>query len=361
MTNSSPSTQPRARRRRIAAVVAVTLVATLVLAAAAATFLFVAQLERPFWAGAAGERFVEVPPGASVSAIAGRLVEAGIVRDRWVFRLAVHLRDAERALKAGEYRFDRPATPFEVVDRLARGDVFLRPITFPEGLTLSEMAEVYAERGLGDAAEFIRAATAQAALVHDLDAEARDLEGYLFPETYTLPRSAGADGLVAMMVARFRAVLGEAQRAAPPGTGRSVRHVVTLASLVEKETAVAEERPVVAGVYANRLRIGMGLQCDPTVIYALQKAGRWTGNLRRDDLRIDSPYNTYRYAGLPPGPIANPGRAAIEAALAPAAVPYLYFVSRNDGSHMFARDLAQHNRNVRAFQVEYFRRRAGKD
>jgi UPF0755 protein len=247
-------------------------------------------------------------------------------------------------------------TPLEIVDTLARGDVYLRTITFPEGLTLREMAALYETRGFGTAGDFATAAAGLTALVADLDAEAGDLEGYLFPETYALPRRADADALVRLMVSRFRDVWQEVGASLPSGHARRVREVVALASLIEKETALPEERPIVSAVYANRLKRGMGLQCDPTVIYALQKAGRWTGNLRREDLRIDSPYNTYRYAGLPPGPIANPGRAALEAALAPSAVPYLYFVSRNDGSHVFASTLAAHNRNVREFQVEYFRR-----
>jgi UPF0755 protein len=157
------------------------------------------------------------------------------------------------------------------------------------------------------------------------------------------------------MVTRFLQVLTPDLRTAAEGRGLSVRQLVTLASIVEKETARAEERPLVAAVYANRLKIGMGLQCDPTVIYALQLAGRFDGNLRRDDLSFDSPYNTYKYAGLPPGPIAAPGKGALEAAARPADAPYLYFVSRNDGSHEFARTLEEHNENVRKFQIQYFR------
>ena len=193
-----------------------------------------------------------------------------------------------------------------------------------------------------------------------IDPAARDLEGYLFPETYPLPRHTDAPTLVRQMVARFDHVLTPELRATLHAQGLSVRQAVTLASIVEKETARAEERPVVAAVYENRLRIGMALQCDPTVIYALQRAGRYDGNLHRDDLSFDSPYNTYRYPGLPPGPIASPGRGSIEAALHPADVDYLYFVSRNDGSHEFARNLDDHNRNVQKYQVQYFRESDGR-
>jgi UPF0755 protein len=191
--------------------------------------------------------------------------------------------------------------------------------------------------------------------VRAIDALATDLEGYLFPDTYTLPRRTTADQLIARMVARFDKSLTPEIRQQAAERGLTVRQLVTLASLVEKETAKPEERPLIAAVYWNRLKIGMGLQCDPTVIYALERAGRYTGNLTRADLQFDSPYNTYRYAGLPPGPIAAPGRASLQAASEPADVTYLYFVSRNDGSHAFASTLAEHNRNVQEWQVRFFR------
>jgi UPF0755 protein len=258
-------------------------------------------------------------------------------------------------LQAGEYRFINPASPLEVAERLARGDVFTRAVTFPEGLTIWEMAETFARGGLGTANEFERAA-ANATLVNALDPGADSLEGYLFPDTYALPRRAGADAVVAAMVGRFERAFDEPLRAAARAAGLSLRDVVTIASLVEKETAAPEERPIVAAVYRNRLRIGMLLQCDPTVIYALRRRGEWRGNLTRAHLQMDSPYNTYRYAGLPPGPIASPGRASLDATLHPADVRYLYFVSRNDGTHAFATTLAEHNRNVAEWQVRYFRR-----
>ena len=227
-------------------------------------------------------------------------------------------------------------------------------MTFPEGLSIHEMGKLFESRGFGAAASF-EAAARNAKLVAALDPEAPDLEGYLYPETYPLPRRANAELLVRSMVARFEQVFGPDLRQAAAGRGLTVRQAVTLASLVEKETARPEERPTVAAVYLNRLKIGMGLQCDPTVIYALQKAGRYTGNLTRADLAFDSPYNTYKYAGLPPGPIAAPGRPSLEAVLKPAEVDYLYFVSRNDGSHVFSTTYDEHRAKVRAFQVEYFR------
>jgi UPF0755 protein len=240
-------------------------------------------------------------------------------------------------------------TTRDVIDKIARGDVFLRPITFREGLTVRQMAEIYQRDGGGSKADFLRSSQ-NGALIHDIDPAAQDLEGYLFPDTYTLPRRATADQLVQRMVTAFRDVMTPdlVQKAA--ARGLSVRELMTLASLVEKETAKPGERPIVAAVYTNRLKIGMGMQCDPTVIYALERAGKYDGNLTRENLQFDSPYNTYRYAGLPPGPIAAPGRASIEAAASPAEVPYLYFVSRNDGSHVFSATLDEHNRNVYEYQ-----------
>ena len=303
------------------------------------------------------ERIVDIPAGTGTGAIGRRLTEAGIVRDPFTFRIALLWSGRSRALQAGEYHFDRPLAPIDVVDRLASGDVYARRITFPEGLTLQEMARVYEMRDFGSAASFLEAVR-DASLIRDLDPRATDLEGYVFPDTYALPRGTPARRLIELMVNRFRAAYDDDLQQQAREQALTTREVVTLASLVEKETARADERPLVAAVYRNRLKLGMGLQADPTVVYALLRAGRYTGNLRREDLTIDSPYNTYRYAGLPPGPIASPGRASLEAAVRPASVSYLYFVSRNDGSHVFATTLAEHNRNVREFQILYFRRNA---
>jgi UPF0755 protein len=327
-----------------------------VVGAAVLGWLFFRGLQEPYRGFAGDEQFVEIPAGTGTAGIGRLLVGAGVVPDELTFRLAVATSGQAARLQAGEYRFAEPATPMAVVERLARGDVFVRRLTIREGLTIAEMADVFEARGFGRAADFT-AAAADPAPIADLDPEARDLEGYLFPETYTLPRTATAATLVARMVDRFRSVAGPEFRRAARESSLTLRQVVTLAALVEKETGAAEERPLVAAVYRNRLRIGMPMQADPTLIFALMKAGRYDGNIRKADLMFDSPYNTYRYRGLPPGPIAAPGRAALEAVLAPAAVPYLYFVSRNDGSHAFADTLTEHSRNVRRFQVEYFRAR----
>jgi UPF0755 protein len=300
------------------------------------------------------EQFVEIEPGARTGAIGARLVERGVVGDSWTWRIALWRSGNATRLRAGEYRFDSPMTVDEVIAKLVRGDVYARAVTFPEGLTIRQMARTFAARGLGTAEAFEEAA-ADGSPVRGLDPAARDLEGYLFPDTYQLTRHETARDLVAEMVRRFEAVWTPALQAEASALGLTTRQAVTLASIVEKETAQPDERATVAAVYHNRLKKRMGLQCDPTVIYALERAGRYDGNLTRDNLRFDSPYNTYRYAGLPPGPIAAPGRQALEAAVRPAPVPYVYFVSRNDGTHAFASSLDEHNRNVSAYQVVYFR------
>jgi UPF0755 protein len=326
----------------------------LVLLCAGAGAWFYTGVDRPFKGYAAQEQFVEIAQGAGSAAIAKRLADAGVVRGVNTFRLALWITGQGRRLQAGEYQFDRPLSARQVVDKIARGDVYVRPITFPEGLTLKQMAALYESKGFGEATAFVAAAS-HGELVHTIDPEAKDLEGYLFPDTYALPRTATAEQLVARMVSGAMKALSADIVDSANARGLSVRRLVTLASIVEKETGNKEERPLVAAVYTNRLKIGMGLQCDPTVIYALERAGRYNGNLTRDDLQFDSPYNTYRYAGLPPGPIASPGRASLAAAANPASVPYLYFVSKNDGSHAFAETLEEHNRNVQQYQVKYFR------
>ncbi len=333
----------------------VALLAVLVLVAGAgATAWLAARLREPFQGYVGPEQFVDIPAGSSSTDIARRLMDAGVVRDLLTFRVALWRSQHARTLKAGEYRFDRPMRAADVIEKLAKGEIYERLITFPEGLTIREMSAIFESRGFGPASTFIEAA-GEKALISALDPLATDLEGYLFPDTYSLPRRAGASRLVGMMVERFRGAFSDDLRSEARQQSRTIREIVTLASIVEKETARAEERALVASVYRNRLKIGMGLQCDPTVIYGLQRAGRYDGNLTHEDLGFDSPYNTYKYAGLPPSPIASPGRASLEAALRPAASEYLYFVSRNDGTHVFARTLDEHNRNVHEYQIQYFR------
>lgn len=293
---------------------------------------------------------IEVPSGMSALAIYARLEAAGVLADARLARLFHRLVMKEAPLQAGEYRFERPLTPRQVFDKLVNGEVILEQVTVIEGLTFMETADLLAARGFGDRDELIRLMS-DPAPIRDLDPEATNLEGYLFPDTYSFPRRRTERQVVDAMVTNFR------RQAAALLAGRDVRRLVTLASIVEKEATLDEERPLIAGVYANRLRLRMGLYADPTIIYGLKLEGRWDGNLRRADLRRDGPYNTYMRPGLPPSPICSPGRASLRAAAEPADVPYVYFVSKNDGSHVFAESLREHNRNVDRWQRRYWRER----
>ncbi len=292
--------------------------------------------------------FVDVPRGASGKAVARLLAEKGVVRSRVAFEALCRWR-SRRALQAGEYFFDRPMTAFQVFDALAQGRIYEIYVTVPEGFTMFDIAALVAAHGLASREAFLEAAR-DPTQIRDLAPRAPSLEGFLFPATYPFPRHIPAQEIAAAMVRRFRGTwqpLAEtgASRAAP-----SAEAVVTLASLVERETSVPEERPLIAGVFTNRLRRGLALQCDPTVIYALALAGRYGGTLTSADLRFESPYNTYRHPGLPPGPIANPGAAALRAALDPPPVDYLYFVADGNGGHVFSKTLEEHNRNVARYR-----------
>jgi UPF0755 protein len=310
------------------------------------------ETTRPKIADGAPPVRLVVPPGASAETIARQLAELGLTRHPLAFRALARARGLGGQLKAGEYALSGPLSLEGILDTLARGDVVRRELTIPEGKNLDEIAALVVREGLGLEA-FLEAARDPSA-VRDLDPAATDLEGYLFPDTYDLPQSPEApQALVRRMAGRFREVIApELERIAEKGL--TVRQVVTLASIVELETASADERPRIAAVFLNRLEKGMPLQTDPSIIYALKRAGRWDGNIRKRDLDVDSPYNTYRRPGLPPGPLGSPGREAIRAVLDPAETKELYFVSRNDGTHEFSETLVEHNRAVNRYQ----RRRA---
>ncbi len=314
------------------------LVILLVLGAAA---WFAAAFYLPYQ-GSSGEGvYVMVPHGASRRSIARLLAENGVIRSRIVFE-AISRNHPRRTLQAGEYFFDHAQTPSQVFWQLAEGRVFTISVTVPEGLTIFEAADLFDKTGLVTRAAFLEAARDPSS-ISDLAPHARTLEGFLFPATYQFPRHPTAQDITTSMIRHFREVWSTLPAS---GETRSMQSVVTLASLVERETPVPEERPLVAGVFTKRLRLNIALQCDPTVAYALEAAGRYTGHLDARDLSIDSPYNTYRHAGLPPGPIASPGERSLRAALAPAETEYLYFVANTQGGHFFAKTLAEHNRNV---------------
>ncbi len=313
-------------------------------------------LHRPYRAYQ-GERLIAVEPGTGARAILERLEEAGVLPDARLARAFLVYRLGDPSLKAGEYRFEEPLSTPQVLDKLIRGRVVTYPVTVIEGLTLEEIASSLAAKGFGDD-ETLRLGMRRSDLIADLDPEAENLEGYLYPDTYSFARGTAESEIVATLVRTFRKrFTAEVAPLLPGAGGRTVRELVTLASIVEKEARVDGERGLIAGVYANRLRIGMGLYADPTVIYAFKLLGTWDGNLRRKDLKLDSPYNTYVYPGLPPGPICSPGVASLIAAASPAETRHLYFVSRNDGTHVFAENLAEHNRNVTRWQKQYWRRR----
>ncbi len=296
---------------------------------------------------------VEIRRGMSLGIIARTLKEAGVIRHRWSFELLCLLRGHSR-LQAGEYRFDRPLTPLEVYDWLAHGRVWVVSVTVPEGWTRLDIAAELDRLGLVGREAFLRA-TADPGLIRDLAPRAPSLEGFLFPATYWFPHRITAEAIAAAMVHQFRREWQKltAGLPKPPDTLAAV----TLASLVEAETARPTERPVIAGVFENRLRAHLPLDCDPTIVYALRLAGKYEGELDASALRFRSPYNTYLHPGLPPGPIDNPGRAALVAALKPAAVPFLYFVADGNGGHVFSRTLAEHHRNVARYRQQRFRER----
>ncbi|HPW17693.1 MAG TPA: endolytic transglycosylase MltG [Candidatus Aminicenantes bacterium] len=292
----------------------------------------------------------EVETGWSARNVIAHLGRAGLAADPLALRLAHRAFFADRSFKAGEYLFAPPLPPKDVLMRILAGRVHLASVVVPEGLTGDEVAALLRPGDPAGAAAFRRAFEATE-LIADWDPEARDLEGYLFPDTYSLPRKATEEETVEAMVAGFRAVFDGDRRRRAAELGLSVREAVTLASLIEEETALPEERPLVSAVFHNRLKIGMKLDCDPTVAYALKRAGRYAGRLLLKDLKFESPYNTYLHPGLPPGPIANPGRASLDAALHPASEPYLYFVATGDGGHRFSRTLGEHLDAVRQFRA----------
>ena len=304
-----------------------------------------------------GAQFVLLRPGYTSRHIASDLKSAGIIRSPRAFLLLHYFLGS--TLKAGEYKFDQRANARQIHDRLARGDIYVHTVTIPEGYNMYDIAGVMQAAGLGSAQDFLNAAQSDVAYIRDIDPKATSLEGYLFPDTYGFTRTQTMHDMIAVMVHRFRRTaeqIGLICTTTPGATSAAsagcpdVHTVVTMAAIVEKETAVPDERPTVAGVYYNRLQHNIALAADPTVIYAALVSGRYTGTIHQSDLAFDSPYNTYRHPGLPPGPIANPGSASLQAALHPAQTAFLYFVSDGNGHHRFARTLDEHSRNVAAYR-----------
>jgi UPF0755 protein len=316
-----------------------------------------------------GHTFVMLHPGYSTRRIASELKSAGVIRSEEAFVLWHYIR-RRRSLKAGEYLFDKPASIIDLQKRLRRGDVYVHTVVVPEGFTMFDIARAIEAAGLGPAEDFLKVAESDTALIADIAPRAPSLEGYLFPDTYEFSRMQTMHDMAAVMVKQFHQVAhqigltqtpGEATGSAslPPATSRrgigppintDLERTVIMASIVEKETAVAEERPLVASVYYNRLVKNIALDADPSVIYAELLAGTYQGALHHADMHFHSRYNTYKYPGLPPGPIGNPGKSALEAAMRPAQSDYYYFVADAQGHHRFARTIEEHNKNVAAYR-----------
>ncbi len=289
------------------------------------------------------QQLVQLKPGSSARRVAADLYHAGIIRSEYAF-LLWHYAGGGKSLKAGEYAFDHPARAVDVYNRIARGDIYFHTLVVPEGFNMFDIGSAIEAAGLGKRDDFVQIARSQASLVHDLDPQAPSLEGYLFPDTYHFTRTQSLRDIAAAMVHRFR------QTSREIGLQGDLHQTVTMASIVEKETGVPTERPLVASVFYNRLARNMALDADPSVIYAALLNNRYRGTIYQSDLQFNSPYNTYKVAGLPPGPICNPGRASLMAAMHPAGSDYLYFVADNQGHHRFAQTMQQHEANVSAYR-----------
>ncbi|MGD0514915.1 MAG: endolytic transglycosylase MltG [Terriglobales bacterium] len=308
----------------------------------------------------AGQTFVLLHPGYSSRRIAKELQSAGVIRSADAFVLWHYLRH-KHSLKAGEYLFDKSATSIDVHRRLVRGDVYFHTVVIPEGYNMFDIAQAIQNAGLGSSEDFLKVATSDTDLIADLAPGAKTLEGYLFPNTYEFTRMQTMQEMAAAMVKQFRQVAKEigltkdakitdVKNTDLQNQTNDLQQIVTLASIIEKETAAPEERPLVASVYYNRMAKHGPLQADPSVIYAELLQGSYSGALHHADMQFNSDYNTYTHPGLPPGPIGNPGRSSLEAAMHPADSDFFYFVSNGNGHHRFAKTLEEHNQNVAAYR-----------
>ena len=308
------------------------------------------RLNQP-WQGYEGDVVVEIPPGDGTREIVDRLVETGVLRDRSLALAWLYFSPDRGRLQAGEYLFDRPLSAPDVFTRLAEGRVRLYTLTVPEGFRVDQVAGRWEESGFGARQEFLDAAEAALPLAREINPEAPSIEGYLFPETYSFPRGTTATTAVQAMIRTFREAIARLEEEVPRSEWPlDLEDTLVLASLIESEVAVPDERTLVASVFANRLERNMLLECDPTVVYALLQDGSYRGRLLRVDLSFDSPYNTYRYPGLPPGAISNPGFDSLRAAVQPADTDYIFFVRTEGGRHTFSRTLAEHNQAVAAYR-----------
>ncbi len=297
-------------------------------------------------------KVVIIPEGSTFQQVASLLAREQLIKSRSAFLMLGRANEADRKIHPGEYEFNAAMLPIDILNKLLGGKVVLHQVTVPEGFTMGQMADVLGQLDITDPAEFMQLVKDQA-FVRSLGVQAETLEGYLFPDTYRFARATKAKDVIQTMVGNLWKVLTPDLRERARQLNLSIHEVLTLASVVEKETSVGEERQLISAVFHNRLKRRIPLQSDPTVIYGLPS---FNGNLRKKDLASPSPYNTYRTRGLPPGPIASPGAQSIRAALYPAPTPYLYFVSRNDGTHQFSATLVEHNLAVEKYQRRPFRK-----
>jgi len=291
----------------------------------------------------------EIERGEGAKSLAEHFKEKGIIQNKMVFLYGHSLFYSQKIIKAGEYVFDLPLSIQKILHTITEGKTLLHSATIPEGLTRMEIADHLESLGFSERQAFLKASE-DTSSISTMDPDARDLEGYLFPETYFFPKGVTTENIVSIMTDQFKDTFSEEWKRRTEEIGLTIREIIILASLIEKETSLPDERAIVSAVFHNRLKLRMKLDCDPTIIYALKQDGQFKDRLRTKDLRLDSPYNTYLYRGLPPGPIANPGKDSISAALYPADEDFLFFVSKNDGSHHFSRSFREHQNAVNTFQ-----------
>jgi peptidoglycan lytic transglycosylase G len=335
---------------------AIAVIALFVVGLAASVTWIYSQLDTPYYGARSSEVYIDIPHGANANETAALLAGAGVLKYQLPFKAYLRFTNKGRRIQAGEYRFSQAATPRQIIERRVQGDVFFSSVTIPEGLTAQETVDLLVKNGLGNRAELERALLNKDWII-DLDSRARNLEGYLFPETYHFKRRVDSETIIKTMTDQFRLKVTSLLSSHPLQPGWDISKAVILASMIEKEVKRPEEGPLVASVLINRLEKGMPLACDATIIYAMKLAGIYEGRLSKADLAMESPYNSYHHLGLPPGPISNPGANALRAALNPARTDYFYYVSRNDGTHQFSKDYRAHIRAVNMYQKPLARRR----
>lgn len=331
---------------------AMIIISLLVIIAAISAFLLVQNIRHyantPVTQNNVARKVVTIPPGSNYDKVTAILAKNRIIQNPWKFKLLGILTNAATQIKAGEYELDGSMTPREIIDILTSGRVCLYKVTIPEGFEMARIAKRLEKTGLCKARDFLAAATDKG-LLSSLGLAADSAEGYLFPDTYSFPKDYGARNITKAMIKRFWIFFSSDKKNRARKLGKSIHEIVTIASIIEKETAIDSERPVIASVIYNRLQRNMRLECDPTVIYGIHD---FNGNLTRADLKRPGPYNTYLLKGLPPGPICSPGASSLDAALYPAKTDYLYFVATKKGGHVFSKTLSEHNRAVRRYQLK---------